>query len=281
MSNGWYKRRRGIFEHLESGKIGLIDLAVHDVLCLKMNAVIGSDCSIPPGVCFSSAVAIHQLCAKKEVSERTIRRSLEHLEKIGWIKRWISRGEKGNYPILICRGSVHDLSAVEYRVNGLETTDWRNPVFIPAAEPPGTVRDLSGYREERSEKERKPRAAKPAAPADPRFKPFVDFAFKTFHVQHGQKPTWRKKDFANLKALLKENQNLRPEELARRWNNYLTSTEAFTVKQGGSLAYFCAHFDSFMAGPVLKAGPKSGRPSPRNELSASGRKKIEDYGVVQ
>ena len=88
---GFYKRRRGILEHLENGRIGLIDLAIHDFLCLKANMVLDPACAIPPGVCFSSSVAIHALCSR-EIAERTIRRSLEHLERIGWIRRWATRG---------------------------------------------------------------------------------------------------------------------------------------------------------------------------------------------
>jgi hypothetical protein len=150
MSRGYYKRRRGILEHLENGTIGLLDLAVHDYLSLKANLLIGSDCSIPPGVCFTSAVAIHALCPR-EISERAVRRSLAHLVKIGWIKRWHIRGKSGNYPILVCRASVHDVSGVEYRVNGLETVDWRRPVLVLAALCPQSSSGLSGYREERVE----------------------------------------------------------------------------------------------------------------------------------
>jgi len=199
MSAGFYKRRRGILEHLESGKIGLLDLAVHDYLCLKMNAVVSTNCSIPPGVCFSSAVAIHALCPR-EVSERTIRRSLEHLEQIGWIKRWQERGKRGNYPILICRSSVHDMSAVEYRVNGLETTDWRNPILIPAALSPHPGPMLSGYREKRVENEKNTHtAAKPVPPSVPRPDKLKQGAKETgFSVFWGKWPvhqaksnTWR------------------------------------------------------------------------------------------
>lgn len=165
MSAGWYKRRRGILEHLKAGTIGLLDLAIHDFLNLNANLIVGSDCSIPPGVCFSSAAAIYALCPR-EVSERTIRRSLEHLEKIGWIKRWQERGKRGNYPILIVRSSVHDMSGVEYRVSGLETTDWRNPVLIPAADRPHFGSMLSGHREERVENREKRNQKHAAATAD-------------------------------------------------------------------------------------------------------------------
>jgi hypothetical protein len=100
----------------------------------------------------------------------------------------------------------------------------------------------------------KARAAKPAAPGDPRFQPFVDFAYRSFEAKHGQKPTWNGKDFNGLKALLKRNPNLTPAELERRWAHYAGSTEPFTAKQGDSLAYFCAKFDSFIDGPIY--GPK-------------------------
>ncbi len=133
MSAGFYKRRRGILEHLEAGTISLLDLAVHDYLNLKANLVLGSGTSIPPGVCITSAVAIHAMCPS-QISERAIQRSLEHLEKIGWIKRWTIRGKRGNYPVLVCRSSVHDLSGDEYRVSGEETIDWRNPVLAPVGE---------------------------------------------------------------------------------------------------------------------------------------------------
>jgi hypothetical protein len=162
MSTGYYKRRRGILEHLEAGTIGLLDLAIHDYLNLKANLLIGADCSIPPGVCFTSAVAIHALCPK-EISERTVRRSLEYLEKIGWIKRWLRPGKRGNYAVLICRAGVHDMSGVEYRINGAATSDWRHPVLLPAADCPQFGPDLSGHRELRIENRENP-SAKKASP---------------------------------------------------------------------------------------------------------------------
>lgn len=155
MSEGFYKRRRGVLEHLESGKISLLDLAVHDYLSLKANLVVGSQCGLPPGVCITSAAAIHVTCPK-QISERAVQRSLEHLEEIGWIKRWNVRGKRGNYPTLVCRSSVHDLSGTEYRVNGEATTDWKNPVLVRVGELssvcPEADAKLSGDREVRRER---------------------------------------------------------------------------------------------------------------------------------
>jgi len=251
MSTGFYKRRRGILEHLESGTIGLIDLAVHDYLCLKINSVRGNGCSIPAGVCFTSSAAIYSLCPR-EVSERTIRRSLEHLERIGWIKRWTVTGKHGNYPVLVARASVHDLSGNEYRVSAEKTIDWRLPVYVDGEDGASTRRgDVRLSRIENKE-QRKTLSAKTTPPADPRFQPFVDFAYEAFEAKHGQKPTWTGKDFKALAAMLASNRSLDAAEMEKRFQNYLASTEAFTVKQGDSLAYFCAHPDSFLNGPIFE-----------------------------
>jgi len=160
---GYYKRRRGILEHLESGTIGLLDLAVHDYLCLKMNTLLGNGCSVPAGVCITSAAAIHAICPK-EVSERTIRRSLEHLEQIGWIKRWTVPGKHGNYPVLVARAGVRDLSGNEYRVNAEKTRDWRFPVCEPASSARGGGEEVSGLKEVKKERAKKSGAALPRSP---------------------------------------------------------------------------------------------------------------------
>lgn len=262
MNSGFYKRRRGVAEHIEARAIGFLVDGIHDFLSLKANLVIGNGFPLPAGVCLTSAAALHAV--DPSFSERTYRRKLNYLEKIGWLKSWKTAGKRGNYPVLLCRASVHDLAGNEYRVNGAETTDWRNPVYEPvrdvSASCPGDGRDLSAYREgreigeERKEKKARPRAAKPAAPAEPRYQPFVDFAYRSFEVKHGQKPAWGGKDFNGLKALLNRNQTLTPAELERRWEHYLASTESFTVKQGGSLAYFCSKFDAFISGPIMEKG---------------------------
>ncbi len=262
VSSGFYKRRRGILEHLEAGTIGLIDLAVHDYLCLKINAIRGSDCSIPAGVCFSSSVAISAI-SSKEVSERTIRRSLEHLEKIGWIKRWTVPGKHGNYPVLVARASVHDLSGNEYRVNAEATTDWRFPAYVTGEEAARSwspdVRELSTDREERVEKaEKKHPAAKPAPPADPRHKSFFEFAYETFRMKFLQPPSWGAPHAKGLQAFLRRSPQVTLAEWQRRYEFFLASTERFYQQQKGSLIFFAAKFDHFIDGPILEKGGAGG-----------------------
>ena len=41
MNGGFYKRRRGILEHLEAGRLSLLDLGIHDFLCLRANQIVG------------------------------------------------------------------------------------------------------------------------------------------------------------------------------------------------------------------------------------------------
>jgi hypothetical protein len=153
VSEGFYKRRRGILEHIEAGTIDLLESGIHDYLSLKANLLIGSACSIPVGFVYTSAPAIHAHC--KRVSERTIQRILEHMEAIGWLKTFRTSNQRGNYLTLICRASVHDLSGNEYRINADATTDWRYPVYEPVGEvSPETanvVGKVAGYRELREE----------------------------------------------------------------------------------------------------------------------------------
>ncbi|MCZ6492195.1 MAG: hypothetical protein O7A06_16895 [Acidobacteria bacterium] len=149
--NGFYKRRRGILEHLEAGELSLLDLGIHDLICLKANAIVGNGSIFPPGIWYGSAAAIMAQCPCGEISERTVRRSLHHLEEIRFLKRWQTLGKRGNYPILVNRFSVRDLSGNEYYINAENTTDWRHPAMEPAAEAPRAVSEhvyeLSGNKE--------------------------------------------------------------------------------------------------------------------------------------
>lgn len=117
---GWYPRRRGILEHLDKGTISLLDLAVHDFLCLI--------CDHETGVAYASSEKIHALCPV-EINARAIRRSLAKMERIGWIKRFCVRGRRGNYPILIAKYFVRDTSGNWMSVNAEKTTDLREIQF--------------------------------------------------------------------------------------------------------------------------------------------------------
>jgi hypothetical protein len=101
------------------------------------------------------------------------------------------------------------------------------------------------------------RRQKPA-PGDLRFQPFFQFAYESFTVKHGRKPLWLGKDKNGLKNLLKSQsaEALPLERLQTVWRNFLDSTEAFTVKQGDSVAYFCSNIDKFSDGPLMAGSGK-------------------------
>lgn len=126
---------------------------------------------------------------------------------------------------------------------GIGTTSSQNTVSKSA-----TSKAVTGFRRYK------------VTPGDSRFQTFFTFAFESFAVKHGRKPLWQGKDRNGLKNLLK-NQNpedLPLEGLKTNWRNFLASTEAFTVRQGGSLAYFCSNVDKFSDGPILAALGKGG-----------------------
>lgn len=261
MSGGFYKRRRGILEHLEAGTISLLDLAVHDYLNLKANLVIGGLSSLPAGVCKTSAKAIHATCPA-QISEKSIQRSLAHLERIGMIKRWNVKGKHGNYPVLICRASVHDMAGNEYRVNGEGTTDWRNPIYVPVDElsmkRPRTVQLLSTYREDRARKGdmRKNTAAKSAPLTDPRHKPAFDSCFQAYKAKFAVAPTWAAREGKDLRRFLIEYPSIAADEIARRFVNLLVSTDPYHAKKHGALTHLLSNFDIFADGPIHKHIPQ-------------------------
>jgi hypothetical protein len=264
MSAGFYKRCREILKDIEAHVIHLRQAAIHDFFCLKANLMKGNEFPTPAGVVSTSAAAIHAYCTG--VSMRTLQRDMNHMEKVNWIKfsPWRKPGQRGNFMVVIGHVSVHDLSGKEFRINTDKTVDWRHPVYEPVGEVTGNCRpsvgEVSGYREEREEireeRERPKPAAKTAPPADPRCQPFIEFAYKAFADHFGQKPSWHGKDWKQLKILLAAT-DVPLEEMQARWRHYLASTEPFTVKKGGSLAYFCANFDAFINGPLL--APEKGR----------------------
>ena len=132
----------------------MLDIAIHDVLSLWADH--------RTGLCFASAEKIKALCPA-EFSYKSIQRSLAKMEKLGWIKRWMIRGKRGNYPVLVCRYFVRDASMTWMSTSGEATTDWRDVKFDavhdesfnrPQSCPPSVhsdVHDLSGVQEGKTE----------------------------------------------------------------------------------------------------------------------------------
>jgi hypothetical protein len=87
---------------------------------------------------------------------------------------------------------------------------------------------------------------------DDRFKQFHDFAFETFRAKFHQAPTWGGRDRKSLSHFLRQHAQVTATEWQLRWQHFLDSTDDFVRRQGASLSYFIARFDSFREGPLLR-----------------------------
>jgi|SRR5579872_252652 len=247
--NGFLAHRRGIWEHVRTGRLTLQDVAVHQYVAAQADT--------RTGVWNGSAAALAgELC----ISARIARRLLERLSRGDYLRRFPIPGKHVCYPILVHK---YRPSNGEHKGEQLDAINSISPIdlrYVPIenGEQEGEQRGehVSSQKRSKNREERKKQtpAAKPAPPADPRFRPFVDFAYKTFEKKHKGKPSWLGKDFSRLKALLQANASLSGNELERRWTAFLESTEPFTSKQGDSLAYFASHCDQFSGGPNSPTG---------------------------
>lgn len=120
-NNGFLKRRRGILEHIQEGKITLAEHGAHDVIGLLADK--------RTGIWFGSARAFAANCGAGDVSERQARHLLESLEVKGYIKRFPRRRAHGNYPILINKYEVTFGAYTGMRLNASATIDWHNPIY--------------------------------------------------------------------------------------------------------------------------------------------------------
>jgi hypothetical protein len=113
---------------------------------------------------------------------------------------------------------------------------------------------LAVRREVRRKREKKRRLRR----ADTRYGPFLEFAKAAFEAKHERSPTWAcfGKDGAALAAFLRRAQHVTLDSWQTHILNFFDSTEAFTRKQGGSLAYFVSRFDTFSCGPILERNEK-------------------------
>jgi len=116
----------------------------------------------------------------------------------------------------------------------------------------GEVRSQKSEIKEKKEK----RKSAAAPPPDERYGPFLEFAKASFGAKHKRAPTWDcfGEDGSALARFLRRAPHVTLEIWQAHILNYFDSTEGFTLKQGGSLAYFIRRFDTFSSGPILEGG---------------------------
>lgn len=191
---------------------------------------------------------------------RTARDLLERMEHGGYIRRFVSQGMRHCYPILIHKFPVTQGEHNGEVLDALSSTkqdgclDLRYISCEVHGEVDGEVHGEVHASQRRSENGDK--RSKEGKPPDSRYGPFLEFAKSSFEAKHNRPPTWDcfGKDGSALAAFLRRAPHVALDVWQTHVLHYFDSTEPFTVKQGGSLAYFVSRFDTFSAGPILEGG---------------------------
>jgi len=213
--------------------------------------------------------ALYRICRAFDQSERTavgfVLGQFFELRADGYHNRRADRQ-------LVTQKEQHERLSEGARKTNAKRWGKPSPSDSPSDSPSGRISKAKAkYQNQREEKTP---AAKTAPPPDPRHEPFVRFAYGAFETKHGQKPSWQGKDFKALSLMLASSKGLGLEELQRRFENYLASTEPFTRNKGGSLAYFCQNVDSFLAGPILEKRKPNAKPSLTDAIETTLRSHV-------
>src|ERR1700735_1708811 len=220
---GWYARRRVVLDHLEARTITLIDSGIHDYLCLIADYKTGEG--------RPSAEKIHVL-AGAGISLRAIQRSLNKMEKLGWLKRFMTPGKKGNYYIVICRYFVRDASGTWQSVNLERTTDWRAVQFDPVTDP-SFLSDGSVTRRDTEvspvQEGRTPEPKKEDEPASAFFSKTKNKIAQIYQRRFKHKITWQEAETKALELILQDHS---PENIVRAYGRYLETGDDWEKQRG-------------------------------------------------
>jgi hypothetical protein len=119
--NGFVKLSRSLLDRLEMGELGWLSLAVLYVITLQANYL--------TGVWVGSSVKLAASVPKDCPDQRTLNRALQLLEKNRFIKRFITPGKRGNYPVLVNHYLIADGALKGKELNADKSTDWREPIY--------------------------------------------------------------------------------------------------------------------------------------------------------
>lgn len=268
--NGFVPIRRGLWEHLRDGRMSPFEALAFVYIC--------SQADTRTGVWKGSAGA---LVTELGFHPRTARDLLERMEHGGYIRRFVSQGMRRCYPILIHKFPVTQGERNGEVLDALSSTkqDGCLDLRYISCEVHGEVHGEVHASQRRSEKKEERQEKKKEA--DARYGPFLEFAKTSFEAKRGHPPTWDcfGKDGSALAAFLRRAAHVTLEIWQAHVLNFFDSTEAFTLKKGGSLAYFISQFDSFSSGPILEGGSSNGKQESFEERRQ--RKSAEALGEVR
>jgi hypothetical protein len=243
--NGFAPIRRGLWEHVRDGRMSHLEALAFVYICSQSDTRTGTwkGCA-------------KSLAGELGMKERTARDVLEKMEHGDYIRRFAVPGLHSCYPILIHKFPITQGEHNGEQLNALES---KSPIDLAyfSREQDGEQSvehgvEHSAAQRIKENRDRRRKADKP--PSDARFGPFLEFAKSAFKAKHSNPPTWDcfGRDGSALAAFLRRAPHITVEVWQAHTLNFFDSTEAFTVKQGGSLAYFISRFDTFGSGPILE-----------------------------
>lgn len=112
-TSGFVQLRRGLSEHVRTGRLSFFEASLYMFMLM--------DTSPATGVCFGSAGLFAMIYS---IPTRTCRDALEKLEKKGYLRRFPTRGKHGSYPILINKFLCSDGAMKGRYVNCSKSTSY-------------------------------------------------------------------------------------------------------------------------------------------------------------
>ncbi len=122
---GFVVIRSGLFEHVSSGRMSPLALAMYSFILYG--------CIWKTGVRHGSAPKL-QHALGGYVPLRTVQRHLNKLVNEGYLKSFNMAGKRGNYPTLIDKYRPTEGALIGYELNAAKSTDWKHPVYEPVGE---------------------------------------------------------------------------------------------------------------------------------------------------
>ena len=149
--NGFVKIRRGIDEHLLSGRLGYFDLGIYITIHLQADYRTGIWIGSAPRLVASSP---------RNCTLRQVKNSLHFLEQGRYIRRFLVHGKRGNYRVLIDKYEPQTGDLTGMRLNAWESNTWQSPKYeyVPEAVPEAVPLSRSRSTNENEKEDSKPLA---------------------------------------------------------------------------------------------------------------------------
>jgi hypothetical protein len=123
--NGFAIIRGGILDHLLASTISFFDLGIYVTIHLQAN--------FQTGVWRGSAPRL-LAAAPRGTDLRQVQRALQNLAKVGFLRSFHVRGQRGNFAVLINRYDVKLGALKGRRLIAAKSDDWRHPFYESCAE---------------------------------------------------------------------------------------------------------------------------------------------------